>query len=64
MSKRRIRDRKKRIRRIKRIRRVVLSGTAVASVAVVAIITYHKVTPEQDKTPEPIAVIQTEPIAP
>lgn len=64
MSKRRIRNRKKRIRRIKRIRRVVLSGTAVASVAVVAIITYHKVTPEQDKTPEPIAVIQTEPIAP
>ena len=28
------------------------------------IITYHTITPEQDKTPEPIAVIQTEPIAP
>lgn len=61
MSKQRIRDRKKRIRRIKRIRRVVLPGTAVAAVAIIA---YHTITPEQDKTPEPIAVIKTEPIAP
>ena len=64
MSKRRIRDRKKRIRRIKRIRRGILSGTAVVSVAAVVIIAYQAVTPEPDKTQEPIAVIQTEPIAP
>ena len=64
MSKRRIRDRKKRIRRIKRIRRGILSGTAVVSVAAVVIIAYQAVTTEPDKTPEPIAVIQTEPIAP
>ena len=64
MSKRRIRDRKKRIRRIKRIRRGILSGTAVVSVAAVVIIAYQAVAPEPDKTQEPIAVIQTEPIAP
>lgn len=64
MSKRRIRDRKKKIRRIKRIRRGILSGTAVVSVAAVVIIAYQAITPEPDKTPEPIAVIQTEPIAP
>ena len=58
MSKRRIRDRKKKIRRIKRIRCVVLSGMAVAFVATAALIAYHTI------TPEPIAVIQTEPIAP
>lgn len=64
MSKRRIRDRKKRIRRIKRIRRGILSGTAVVSVAAVVFITYQAVAPEPDKILEPIAVIQTEPIAP
>lgn len=60
MSKQRIRDRKK---RIKRIRRMILSGTAVGSVAAVVLIAYQVITPEPEKTPEPIAVIQTEPIA-
>lgn len=55
MSKRRIRDRKKKIRRIKGIRRGILSGTAVVSVAAVVIIAYQAVTPEPDKTTEPIA---------
>ena len=64
MSKRRIRDRKKKIRRIKRIRRGILSGTAVVSIAAVALIAHKAIAPESDKTQEPIAVIQTEPIAP
>lgn len=64
MSKRRIRDRKKKIRRIKRIRRVILSGTAVVSVAAIVFITYQAITPEPDRMTEPIALIQTGPITP
>lgn len=63
MSKRRIRDRKKRNRRIKRVRRGILSGTTVVSVAVAVFIIYQAITPEPDKMPEQIAVIQPEPLA-
>lgn len=64
MSKHRIRDRRKRIRRIKRIRRGILSGIAVAGVVTIVFISWSAIAPEADETPEPIKVIQTEPIAP
>lgn len=60
MSKRRIRNRKK---RIQRIRRRIMAGTAFAGIAAVMIGSWSAFNIVTDKT-QPIKVIQTEPVAP